>query len=350
LIFNETKVIQARILMQKETGAKIEIFCLEPHSPTTEISSAFQLCNSVVWKCFIGNAKKWKTGKLFMDVKNADTPFILYAEKVGTVENAHLVELSWDPPQITFAEVLKYVGLVPLPPYLAREAVDDDKKNYQTIYAKYEGSVAAPTAGLHFTDQVFESLKKKNITFDFLSLHVGAGTFVPVSTENVAQHIMHTEKVIIKRESIQQLLNKEYEELVAVGTTTIRTLESLYWFGVKIIVDKTDDFQIHQWDPYQPVYNCRISVQDSMQAILNLMDKQEISTLSGATQLMIIPGYSFKIVNAIITNFHQPKSTLLLLIAAYLGDSWRAIYDYALANDFRFLSYGDSCLLFRVDK
>lgn len=344
LIFNETKVIQARIQMHKETGAKIEIFCLEPYSPTTEIQLSFQQCNSVVWKCFVGNAKKWKTGKLIMEVKHAATPFILSAEKVGKVDNTHLVKLSWDPPAITFADILEHVGMIPLPPYLEREAVEDDKTNYQTIYAQHDGSVAAPTAGLHFTDQVFGNLKKKNISLDFLCLHVGAGTFVPVSTENIAQHSMHTEKVIIKRKSIEQLFNKEYKELIAVGTTSIRTLESLYWFGVKIMVDKAEEFQVHQWDPYQPAYNCGISVQDSMKAILNVMDKREISSLSGVTQLIIIPGYSFKIVDTLITNFHQPKSTLLLLIAAYLGDAWKNIYDYALANDFRFLSYGDSCL------
>ena len=347
ILFNETKVIRARLPFIKDTGAKIEIFCLEPVSPVSEIQMAFQQTKCVVWKCFVGNAKRWKTGQLKLSIPDGDSTMVLSAEKAGTMDQSVLVKFSWYPPEKTFAEILEKAGLVPLPPYLGREAVEEDKTRYQTIYAHYDGSVAAPTAGLHFTETVLQNLAKKNISTDKLILHVGAGTFKPVSSDKIIDHEMHTEKIIIRKSTIEKLLNSKSEKIVVVGTTTLRTLESLYWYGVKLLLDGSCNFFIDQWDPYQNKYRVKLQVHKILEAILNEMDARKINELQGKTQLMIAPGYEFKIADILITNFHQPKSTLLLLVSAFIGNDWLKAYQYALNNDFRFLSYGDSCLFFK---
>ncbi len=346
LVFNETKVIQARLKFFKETGAKIEIFCLEPFEPTSEIQLAFQQKSPVAWKCFIGNAKKWKKGSLKIELEIEGKKVIFSAKRSGMEGEAHLVEFSWDA-DCTFSQILESVGLVPLPPYLNREAEKEDKTRYQTIYARHDGSVAAPTAGLHFTDHVFQKLSAKNIKTDRVILHVGAGTFKPVSSEKISEHEMHTEKIIIKKATIENLIHYQSRKIIVVGTTTVRTLESLYWFGVKLWVDGNQEFKINQWDPYQEKYQLSQPVEEVLKLVLFFMQKNSLDEVRGETQLMIAPGYEFKIVDILITNFHQPKSTLLLLVSAFIGDDWKKAYDFAMQNNFRFLSYGDSCLFFK---
>jgi len=349
LIFNETKVIQARILFQKESGAKIEIFCLEPVEPSSVIQIAFQQKSTSVWKCFVGNSKRWKNGKLTKRILYKEKEFLLSAERKNRNDNVSLVEFCCEPQLLSFAQILESSGLVPLPPYLNREAEESDKIRYQTVYAKNNGSVAAPTAGLHFTDNVLNKLKNKNVSFEKLTLHVGAGTFKPVVSKTISDHEMHIEKVLIKRDTIESILSNPERKIIPVGTTTVRTLESLYWFGVKLIVKQGEniDFSIDQWDPYSNELNCSISTKSALEAVQNHMRINSLDILFGETKLMIAPGYDFKIAEGIITNFHQPKSTLLLLIAAFIGDDWKKVYDFAMKNDFRFLSYGDSCLFFR---
>jgi len=347
LLFNDTKVIQARLLFFKESGAKIEIFCLEPIQPISEIQLAFQQQSPVVWTCFIGNAKKWKEGTLKKMVTIGEHKIQFFAKRLGMEGEAHLVEFSWDPSSFNFSQLLESAGLVPLPPYLNREAEKEDKDRYQTIYAQHDGSVAAPTAGLHFTEEVFQKLYKKRIQSDEVILHVGAGTFKPVSANHIGDHEMHTEKIIIRKSTIENLLQKENKKVIVVGTTTVRTLESLYWFGVKLMVDNHSLFSIQQWDPYQEKYQLKNTVTEVLEAILNFMNNNELNELHGETQLMIAPSYPFKMVDILITNFHQPKSTLLLLVSAFIGEDWKKAYQYAYDNDFRFLSYGDSCLFFR---
>ena len=348
MIYNETKVVQARLLFKKETGAKIEIFCLEPIEPTHEIQQAFEQHSGVVWKCLVGNSKKWKNGKLNKHFSNKGKEALLTAERIEQHQSYSLIRFDWKPESLTFSDILIQSGIIPLPPYMDRKTVDSDKYRYQTVYANSEGSVAAPTAGLHFTDEVFENLKKKNISLEEVTLHVGAGTFKPVSTSDVREHEMHVEQVFIKKTLIQSILSSLDKNIIVVGTTTTRTIESLYWFGVKLIVDKAEheSIEIKQWDPYQPQYNIGISVNQSLEAVLSLMDKKNMEVISGKTQLIIIPGYKYKIPTILITNFHMPQSTLLLLVSAFIGDKWKEVYDYALNHDFRFLSYGDSCLFF----
>ncbi len=346
LIFNDTKVIQARLLFFKESGAKIEIFCLEPILPTSEIQLAFQQQSPVVWKCFIGNAKKWKEETLKKIITIDELEIAFFAKRIGMEGEAHLVEFSWEPSSFNFSQLLESAGLVPLPPYLNRDAQKEDKDRYQTIYAQHNGSVAAPTAGLHFTDEVFQSLRKNNIKTDEVILHVGAGTFKPVSADHIGDHEMHTEKIIIRKSTIENLVRKENQKVIVVGTTTVRTLESLYWFGVKLLVDENPLFSIQQWDPYQEKYQIKNATIEILGSILDFMNENELNELHGDTQLMIAPSYQFKIVDILITNFHQPKSTLLLLVSAFMGEDWKKAYQYAYDNDFRFLSYGDSCLFF----
>lgn len=347
LLFNETKVIQARLQFFKESGAKIEIFCLEAVKPVSEIQLAFQQNSGVIWKCFIGNAKKWKSTKLKKLISTSTGEIEFCAERVGMMGEAYLVEFTWNPSDLPFSELLERSGLVPLPPYLNREAEKSDKERYQTIYAQHDGSVAAPTAGLHFTAEVFEKLEEKNIQKDKVVLHVGAGTFKPVSTKHIGDHEMHREKMIIQKNTVENLLNDSNEHIIVVGTTTVRTLESLYWFGVKLIQDGDKEFSINQWDPYQEKYQIKKTVKEVLEFILNYMKDEKLEELQGETQLMIAPGYEFKIADILITNFHQPKSTLLLLVSAFIGESWKSAYKYALDQDFRFLSYGDSCLFYK---
>ena len=343
LYFNKTRVVQARLLFKKITGASIEIFCLEPLSPTTEIQLAFEQRGWAEWRCFVGNARRWKSGEILC---KTDT-LKISAQCVGREDNAFIIRFEWEPKEMSFSEILLEVGKIPLPPYLNRDAEESDKKTYQTVYARVEGSVAAPTAGLHFTDSVFSKLQKKGIQKQEVVLHVGAGTFKPVDSELVSGHKMHVERVILSRENIESLLLKNIYRVV-VGTTSVRTLESLYWYGVKLIVDGDQDFVVNQWDPYCDKYCLpNFSLEEVVNVILEKMTHDNLSFLSGETSLMIGPGYIYRILDGIITNFHQPKSTLLLLVSAFLGEDWKKVYDYALDHDFRFLSYGDSCLFLK---
>ena len=343
LYFNNTKVVRARLIFKKPTGARIELFVLEPVSPVTEIQQAFQITGTAEWKCFIGNAKKWKNDALEMEFEHDGIKYHLKAEKGEKIDNAFLVKFSWSPEEITFAELLEEIGKIPLPPYINREAGESDTQRYQTIYALHDGSVAAPTAGLHFTESVFEKLSKKNISNGFVTLHVGAGTFKPVDAEMIGDHNMHHEQILVDRQTIQELIKRDFTHLIAVGTTSVRTLESLYWIGLKLIHNPNiEQPEVEQWDPY--TLDDKASINQALEAILKYLDRIQSDFLYSSTQLMIAPGYKFRVVEGIITNFHQPQSTLLLLVSAFMGDAWKEVYNYALNNDFRFLSYGDSCL------
>ena len=351
LIFNDTKVVQARLFFAKSTGARIEIFCLEPVAPTREIQDAFIQTSGIVWKCLIGNRKKWKQDVLEMKFQFNGEEQSLFAERLDDEREYSYIKFSWTPQKLDFASVLEETGKIPLPPYMDRPDEEDDKIRYQTIYAKNEGSVAAPTAGLHFTDRVLKKLDVKNISQHFVTLHVGAGTFKPVSNPKVGEHIMHTEQILIKKELIEAILKKQNQKIIAVGTTSIRTLESMYWLGVKILNSngQGDDYKLAQWEAYEldEKYDELPSAQTSLKAILSYLKNKGLKELRSETQILIGPGYDYKIIEGMITNFHQPQSTLLLLISAYLGDKWKDIYDYALKNNFRFLSYGDSCLFLK---
>jgi len=343
LVFNNTKVIQARLIFRKKTGAPIEIFCLEPQAPS-DYAQAFAQTQSCTWSCLVGNSKRWKEGKL----EYATPEVSCTAERINRRGETQLIRFEWNNPDWTFADVLEKCGELPIPPYLNRKTKASDKETYQTIYSKIKGSVAAPTAGLHFTDAVFQSLQEKKIEREELTLHVGAGTFKPVKSKTLEGHEMHSEWFSVKKSTIEQLIKKE-GQVFAVGTTSVRTLESLYYLG--LILENNpcanpEELIISQWMPYQEKNVLPASA--ALRNLLNYMKQNHLETLTTHTQILIAPaGYSFKIVNGMITNFHQPKSTLLLLISAFVGGKWREIYDYALTNDFRFLSYGDSSLLMR---
>ena len=343
LLFNETKVIRARLNFQKETGARIEIFCLEPVEPSNDFQIAFQERSPVIWKCLIGNAKRWKSGSLTMKIENGSQKIELKAKKIQTLSDAFLVEFSWTPETVSFAEIIEMSGHVPLPPYLNREAVDSDKTRYQTVYAKYDGSVAAPTAGLHFTDEIISTLQKKGIETDKLTLHVGAGTFKPVVADQIADHEMHTEKIVISLATLKHLLKKINDPIIPVGTTSMRTLESLFWMALKL-KNGDNGFTVEQWDPYQLKIEKGFDATTALKVLIAFLEKNKLDDLKGETRMMIAPGYQFRFASGLVTNFHQPKSTLLLLVSALIGDNWSRAYDFALANNFRFLSYGDSCL------
>ena len=340
LVFNNTKVIQARLKFYKETGAQIEIFCLEPIEPS-DYALAFEQTEKVTWKCIVGNLKKWKTEDLKSRIRIKDSEIEIVATKKGAVGNTQIIEFKWNNNLVSFSEILENVGVTPIPPYLNRESENIDKERYQTVYSKFKGSVAAPTAGLHFTKAVLEKLQKKEIKLSEITLHVGAGTFTPVKSETVNEHEMHTEHFVVKKETIQQLLDAE--RIVAVGTTSVRTIESLYWIGVKLIFQNKLDTHITQWEPYN--LKTGIFKEEALQALFNYMNQNDLKQIEASTQIMIVPGYDFKMIDLLITNFHQPKSTLLLLIAAFIGDDWKNVYRYALENGFRFLSYGDSSVL-----
>ncbi len=343
LIFNNTKVIPARIIVKKNTGALIEIFCLNPIYPS-DINLNFSSKSDCVWNCFIGNAKKWKQDILSRKIKVNNIDFILSIEKIKKTNQYYEIKFSWDNSNISFSEILTEIGKIPLPPYIKRETEELDKTRYQTVYAKTEGSVASPTAGLHFTNDIINSLKSKNVKINNITLHVGAGTFTPVKENDVNKHIMHNELCIIQKETIIDLLSNNCFN-IAVGTTTVRTLESLYWLGVKFI-NKESNLNIEQWYPYEN--DKKISLNESLTEILKYLNKNSLSSISFTTELIIMPKYEFKVINSIITNFHQPKSTLLLLVSAFVGEKWKEIYEYALKNNFRFLSYGDSCLFLKT--
>jgi S-adenosylmethionine:tRNA ribosyltransferase-isomerase len=350
IVLNDTKVILSRIHFIKSTGAKIEIFCLSPAN--NDYQFEFQKTGSSLWKCYIGNVGKWKSGQLTKNFVFENKSYTLFAEIKELLGDSFNVQFDWKPGDISFAEVLKSVGLVPLPPYIRREAVKEDESKYQTIYAENEGSVAAPTAGLHFTEKVIDDFKTKNINILKVTLNVGAGTFKPVKDEYIIEHKMHSESVCVSRKIIEYILENQNKKLIAVGTTSLRTLESLYWFGFKLyhIPDYSGNYlNVQQWQPYENNLE-EITVQESLLSVLQFMERRNLDYLFGETSIIIVPGYDFKIVNGLITNFHLSASTLLLLIAAFIGDEWKEIYNYAISNNFRFLSYGDSSLLFRKEK
>lgn len=344
LVFNNTRVIRARLIFQKESGTHIEIFCLQPEG------SYGQTGGTVTWKCLIGNAKRWKSGNLSMTAGEGDERVTLTASRSEQIADAHRITFTWNKPAMAFEQVLDLAGKVPLPPYLNRDPELSDAERYQTIYAQFSGSVAAPTAGLHFTPKVLESIEARGCRFEYLTLHVGAGTFKPVSVEDARNHNMHEEELIVEKQLILKLLQNISGNIIPVGTTSMRSLESLYWLGCRILHgdEPGDHFFIHQWEPYQP--DVIIPASEALQAIYDYLNRKKIHSLSGFTQIMIVPGYRFRVCHALITNFHQPQSTLLLLVAALIGENWKKIYQHALEQGYRFLSYGDSCLFFPANK
>lgn len=351
LIFNDSKVIKARLIFSKNTGATIEIFCLEPLSPVTETEASFSQTRSCTWKCLVGNVKRWREGTLKKSFSSQGILYSLVADKKETLEDGCFsITFQWEPSELTFSEIIEQVGMVPLPPYINRASTSFDFTRYQTIYAMHEGSVAAPTAGLHFTDSIIDLLKKKNICLYNLTLHVGIGTFRPVSVDNAVEHIMHSEKISVELSLLRNLYNNPLKPVFAVGTTSVRTLESLYWLGVKLIIDGDEQKpEILQWDAYNLKYNKDIPCSEALKNLADYLVKTGSSRFIGETALMIVPGYRFRIVNGMVTNFHMPQSTLLLLVAAFIGQEWKDVYHYALKNDFRFLSYGDACLFLRKE-
>lgn len=345
LVSNETKVIQARLHFQKPGGAQIELFCLEPLSEIADFQMAFSQPSPVVWKCLAGNSKRWKSGLLHKELEIDGRKIAFTANRIEKEADYSLVEFSWDRQGISFAEILNAFGEVPLPPYLNRKAEESDKANYQTVFARYDGSVAAPTAGLHFTQELLYRLKNEGFDFAQLTLHVGAGTFKPVSTATIGEHQMHDEKMVVSRSLLEQLLQALDRPIIAIGTTSMRTLESLYWIGSMLKKDSTPrPLHLKQWYPYENESANPVSVRQSLQYIHDYLITNKLENLTASTALIIAPGYDFKIVKGLITNFHQPKSTLLLLVSALIGEHWKTAYQYAMEHDFRFLSYGDSCL------
>jgi len=345
IVFNNTKVINARLHFTKDTGSKIEIFCLEPLNPI-DYSISLSSNSSCSWKCLVGNNKKWKNGILTKNLQIRNLNFTLSVSRIATIGNAFEILFNWDNSDIIFSEILEVYGNIPVPPYLNRESESIDTIRYQTIYSTLQGSVAAPTAGLHFTTEVFNNLTKKNIKREQVTLHVGAGTFQPVKAEVIADHEMHTEHFIITKENIISLI-ENVGNITVVGTTSVRTLESLYQIAVQLSNNpqKSDnDFFVSQWEAYETNILNHISVTGLLNNLISWMSEKNYEYLNCSTQIMIIPGYKFKLTDRLITNFHQPKSTLLLLLAAFTGDGWKDAYQYALENNFRFLSYGDSCL------
>lgn len=343
LAFNNSRVIHARLLVQNRNGAAIEIFCLEPLAPTREIQEAFVQTCRVSWKCFVGNAKRWKEPIEFT-VEVNQKPITITAVKGENSDGAFEVTFLWEDETVTLAEWIEAYGKIPLPPYIKRAAQTDDEQRYQTIFAQHNGSVAAPTAGLHFTQEVFRSLEEKDIETLWVTLHVGAGTFKPVSTETIGEHIMHKEQIVITRETIEAILNCNNKKIIAVGTTVARTLESLFIIGAKLNLNLPDPFNVQQWEIYENEELQRVDANTSLKAIYNYLIDNNLHFLTASTALMITPGYEHKIARGLITNFHQPQSTLLLLIASYLGEKWKEIYQHALTHNYRFLSYGDSNL------
>ena len=348
LVFNNTRVIRARLLFRKDTGAMIEIFCLEPAVPS-DYEQSFAQTDHCTWHCLVGNSKRWKSGQLHTTVTVGRERVTLSAERISVAgEAGDLVDFHWDNPRCTFSDVLEAVGVLPIPPYLHRETEAQDLQTYQTVYSKVKGSVAAPTAGLHFTPAVLAELDARGMEREEVTLHVGAGTFRPVKSDTIGGHAMHTEHFAVTRRTVDRLLAKP-EHVIAVGTTSVRTLESLYYIGCALARGGADEsadeaFTVGQWTPYDADAPT-LTAEEALRAILRYLDRRGMDRLWAATQIIIAPGYPFKIVRGMVTNFHQPQSTLLLLVSAFVGGDWRTIYDYALAHDFRFLSYGDSSLL-----
>ena len=352
MVFNNTKVIQARLHFHKNTGALIEIFCLEPFSPL-DYQQSFAAKGEVSWVCLVGNLKKWKEGALQREVTVQDRTVLLTAERVGEQGTGFEIRFAWDAPTISWAEILESIGELPIPPYLNRDTEESDLKTYQTVYSRIKGSVAAPTAGLHFTEEVLKNLDARGIERNEITLHVGAGTFKPVKSEEISGHTMHAEWIAVPRTSIERLLAHD-AQCIAVGTTSVRTLESLYYIGVRLHQARAeqrmpteDDLHVPQWLPYEYAASTPppLTAVEALQEILHYLDEHGLQTLHTATQIIIAPGYEYHIVRTIVTNFHQPQSTLLLLVSAFVDGHWKEIYDYALNHDFRFLSYGDSSVL-----
>lgn len=361
MVFNNTRVIQARLHFRKETGALIEVFLMEPALPA-DYEQMFQTTGKCSWLCMVGNLKKWKEGPLMRDFEIKGKALTLSAtmdcnktmEKSGGTN--YWVDFEWDNPEVNFAEILEAVGELPIPPYLNRATQESDKTTYQTVYSKIKGSVAAPTAGLHFTDAVLHDLDQKGVVRDEVTLHVGAGTFKPVKSVEIEDHHMHTEYIVVHRHTFERLLQHDCS-VIAVGTTSVRTLESLYYMGVKLAMNPQcteEDLHVNQWEPYDLPHNEEglvlvdgepVSVEQSVRNLLDYLNRDGLEALHSSTQIIIAPGYVYKIVKMLVTNFHQPQSTLLLLVSAFLKGDWRKVYDYALSHDFRFLSYGDSSLL-----
>jgi S-adenosylmethionine:tRNA ribosyltransferase-isomerase len=386
LVFNNTKVVEARLLFQKPSGGVIEIFCLQPHEQYHDITTAMLQTGNVLWQCLVGGASKWKHGQVLeKKISKDENEIVLQARFVEKRTEHFIIELSWSPATLSFAEILHHTGAIPLPPYIKRAVESSDAERYQTVYAHFDGSVAAPTAGLHFTTSVFEQLASKKIKKEFVTLHVGAGTFKPVKSETMDQHEMHAEFIDVSKTAIENIRNNLSNNVIAVGTTSLRTVESLYWLGVKlsresgvrsqaslrakrsksaVIASEAKQVGSHcerneasresainqrvlelsQWEPYE-LQEFLMTPDEALNHLLTWMNRNKAERLVAKTQIIIAPGYKFNIATALITNFHQPQSTLLLLVAALVGEKWKEIYDYALANDFRFLSYGDGSLL-----
>ena len=347
MVMNQTRVVHARLPFAKPTGGAIEIFCLEPHSSHKDIQTAMLQKGQVWWNCLVGSAKKWKEG-MVLELTCEDPKFTLSATMVTKSDAYYTIQLDWDVPEMTFAEVLHYAGKVPLPPYLNRTADVKDEERYQTIFAKDEGSVAAPTAGLHFTEHVMDSLAAKHIDKAFVTLHVGAGTFKPVKSDTMQEHDMHAEWIEVGKETILRL-QAQQGKIVAVGTTSLRTLESLYWIGCKLHKGMNVDMEgiaVSQWDAYDITDTCTRN--EAFAALLQYLSENSTDKIVTRTRILIAPGYTFRVVDGLVTNFHQPQSTLLLLVSALIGQQWRDIYAYAMTHEYRFLSYGDGSLLWKT--
>ncbi len=352
MVFNNTKVIQARLHFHKSTGALIEVFCLEPHTPH-DYQQNFAATRRVTWTCLVGNLKKWKEGRLEREINVGGRKVTLTAERIGVSGTGHEVVFDWGDDTVAFSEVLEAIGELPIPPYLNRATEESDLRSYQTVYSKIKGSVAAPTAGLHFTDAVLSALDAKGVEREEITLHVGAGTFKPVKSEEIGGHAMHSEWIAVRRETVSRLL-AHGGKCIAVGTTSVRTLESLYYIGVLLHRNPDaaqDDLHVPQWLPYEYAAEPgeKLTTEDALREVAAYLDRNALPVLHTATQIIIAPGYEYHIVRAIVTNFHQPKSTLLLLVSAFIGEDWRKVYRYALGHGFRFLSYGDSSLLMREE-
>lgn len=345
MVFNNTKVIPARLIFQRSTGAKIEIFLLKPIAPTTVINEVMIKTDTVSWECMIGNLKKWKVGEILSGELIYQSQNIRLNASLIDLEN-RIVRFTWDA-EVPFVSIVEASGEVPLPPYLNRKPVDEDRPRYQTVYSKNEGAVAAPTAGLHFTEQVLDRLTENNVKKEFLTLHVGAGTFQPIKTDNITEHNMHSEQVVVSISTIKSVAEHQ-SKLLAVGTTSMRSLESLYWFGVRLLRNEGDEFLIPKLYPYQN-FSLLPSRNESFEKIYNYMCNKGLNEITGSTEIMIVPGYKFRVCDGLVTNFHQPGSTLILLVAAFTNECWRQLYDEALDKDYRFLSYGDSSLLWLHD-
>jgi S-adenosylmethionine:tRNA ribosyltransferase-isomerase len=349
LIFNETRVVHARLLFRKPGGSQVEIFCLQPEGDIKDPQLALATRGSAEWSCLVGNSKRWKAGPLVMEEETTTGKITLTAERVRRITDGSIVRFRWCPESLSFSAILEIFGKVPLPPYIQRNATGIDEDHYQTVYARNDGSVAAPTAGLHFTAPLLKELTDNGLKVINFTLHVGAGTFKPVSSEQIGDHEMHPEQICLELEKLRELYRSLDRPVILVGTTSVRLMESLYWHGVKLIKGLTNypEADVRQWDPYEITDAGDISREQALEKVIEVLEKSGRNALTGETRLMIAPGYQFRFPDILITNFHQPKSTLLLLIAALIGDDWKQAYRFALENEFRFLSYGDSCVFYR---